>query len=76
MKRKQMSIDNAGIQRLATTKFLPFVYMSNDELATFETWFKTHYEDEFKTPRERSFFRRNRGQCYAEKKWRNGEIPF
>lgn len=76
MNRKEMTYSNAGFQRLVSTKLLPFANMSDGELAVWEVWLNKHYEDEFPTPRERSFFRRNRAQCYAEKLWRNKEIPF
>lgn len=76
MKRKTFTYSNAGFGREATTVRLKCADMSDQELALWLVWFDEHNEQEWETPRERSYFRVNHANATAERSWRKREIPF
>lgn len=76
MKHKEMSLSNMGLWREATTKRLPLANATDKELAVWEIWFSEHNEQDYPTPRERSYFRANKANLHAEIMWRKQEIPF
>lgn len=70
MKRKLMTLDNAGFERLATTKLLGFMNMTDSELERWQEWFFGHNEQEYLTVDARKNFRVNRAVLKAEITWR------
>lgn len=76
MKRKVMTADNAGLGRQASQRSINYAMCSNDELKLWEIWFAEHNEQDYETPRERSYFRVNKAQCHAEVKYRATGMPF
>jgi len=76
VKRKVFTYSNAGFGREATTINLPFANMTDGELTVWGIWFSEHHEQDYPTPRERSYFRINKANQHAEVLWRKNGMHF